>query len=576
MQSNCPYQLIEQLGSTDVGSVWSAVDERGAPLTVALLDAQAAADRRWRDPFVAAVTTLAQSREAGHRVVSTGLTGPSPWIALAATGGQGAELVFQSLGVQYVPARRDGNPWGSAPNLTPQWPQAGPDQPVQPAQPAQPDPFAPMPGSPWAPRPSDPAQQVPIQQVPFQQVPAPQEQPPAPQPPTPEYGATGWLAEAASSIQWPLGPATKPFEPLPPDEPTSVVPAPTSPEPTSPAPTSPGPMPPAPTSSAPVSPGPMPPGPMPPAPAFPAPTFPPPTSSAPVSPGPMPPLPMSPGPVSPGPVSGPPVSVPPMSAIETAPLPWAWGNQDAVPQQNQSPFAPPAAYPPLYGDAPARTRSRTRLWIVLSVVIVVVVAGGAVLGWQLAGGSGKPQAGPSPSVSALPVPTPTPLRPGLEPPLPGAWPQWPKFGAGDKVTTRTLDGIGFAVTLPATWTCARAASATGYVKYNCGTTVSGDQMGGELIVRDCAAPCDAQQQATMRATEEAWGLQWRQAGQNVSLAETTKLNGAARYGLVIVAYRHSTTGGALDKQVVLRLTSPVSWLDDLRKIANATRDSAAF
>src|SRR5690242_11716424 len=111
MQSNCPYQLIEQLGSTEVGSVWSAVDEQGAPLTVAMLDAGAAADRNWRDSFVAAVTALAQSREAGHRVVNSGLTGPNPWIACKAGGGQDAELVFQSLGVRYVPAQRDGNPW---------------------------------------------------------------------------------------------------------------------------------------------------------------------------------------------------------------------------------------------------------------------------------------------------------------------------------------------------------------------------------------------------------------------------------------------------------------------------------
>jgi hypothetical protein len=276
-----------------------------------------------------------------------------------------------------------------------------------------------------------------------------------------------------------------------------------------------------------------------------------------------------------------------------APLPWAWSNQDPQATQSQSayapsaytpsayapsPYAPPPPYPPLYDEDPARPRSRTRLWIILGVVVVVLVAAGSVLGWQLSGGTGgKPQAGASPSVSALPAPTPTPLRPGLEPPLLGSWPkQWPKFGPTDKVATRTLDGLGFALTVPATWKCVRAGSAAGFVKYSCGTTVSGEQIGGDLIVRDCAAPCDAQQQATMRGTEEAWGLQWRQAGENVTIAETTKLNGAARYGLVVVAYRHSTTGGALDKQVVLRLTSPVSWLDDLRKIANAVRDSAVF
>ena len=527
MQPNCPYQLIEQLGSTEVGTVWSAVDEQGAPLTVAVLDANAAADRRWRDPFVAAVTALAQSRETGRRVVNTGLTGPSPWIAYTASDGQGAELVFQSLGLQYVPAKRDGNPWGSGPGQASQ--SAQPTQPAQPTQSAQPQPSLPaMPGSPWAPRPAEAIQ--PVQPVPQQPAPQQHTEPPAPQPPTPEYGTSGWLAEAAASIQWPLAPVSNPPElkSPPPDEPESETPVPVMPAPVSPGPVS------------------------------------------------VPPVSVPPVSVSPGPVSVPPVSVPPVPSIETAPLPWVWNNQDPLSTQVQSPYAPPS-YPPLFDEGPARPRGRTRLWVVLGVVVVVLVAAGSVLGWQLTSGTGQPQAGPSPSASTLAVPTPTPLRPGLEPPLPGDWPkQWPKFGPTDKVASQALDGVGFAVTVPTSWKCARAGSAAGFVKYSCGTTVAGDQLGGELIVRDCAAPCDPQQQAAMRGTEEAWGLQWREAGENVSLAETTKLNGAARYGMVIVAYRHSTTGGALDKQVVLRLTSPVSWLDTLRKIANAVRDSAVF
>ena len=60
----------------------------------------------------------------------------------------------------------------------------------------------------------------------------------------------------------------------------------------------------------------------------------------------------------------------------------------------------------------------------------------------------------------------------------------------------------------------------------------------------------------LRKAEEAWGLQWRAAGQYVVLVETVKLNGAKRYGVVVVAFWRSEPDGAVDRQLVLRMTAP--------------------
>jgi len=170
------------------------------------------------------------------------------------------------------------------------------------------------------------------------------------------------------------------------------------------------------------------------------------------------------------------------------------------------------------------------------------------------------------------------LHPGLEPPRLGDWPQqWPKFAATDKVTTLSLDGLSFKLTVPAAWRCLLGGTAKGYAKYNCGADIStGQRIGGDMIERDCPQPCDKEQQTTMRTNVEAWGLQWREAGPNVTIAETAKLNDEATYALVLVAYLHSTPGGPPDRQLVLRMTAPINWVNDIRRFANGVRDGAAF
>lgn len=255
-----------------------------------------------------------------------------------------------------------------------------------------------------------------------------------------------------------------------------------------------------------------------------------------------------------------------------APQPPASGPAGSEPSQ--------PVIPAPQGDVPARPR-RTRRWLVIAVIAEIVVAGGLV-GWRvLSGGdpANSTEAAPPTiplSSASVPVPVAAPLHPGLEPPRPGEWPRWMKFGSKDKVSTLSLDGLGFTLTLPSTWHCVPSGRADGYVKYACGATVQNDQVGGELIVRDCPAPCEARQQDTMRRAEEAWGLQWRQAGQHVTIAETARLNGTPQYALVMVGFWRSEPAGPLDRQLVLRMTSPEGWVDTLRRVASATRNAVAL
>jgi len=223
------------------------------------------------------------------------------------------------------------------------------------------------------------------------------------------------------------------------------------------------------------------------------------------------------------------------------------------------------------GD-PVESWGVRRWWWVGIAMVVLLLAGLSVVAWRRLP-AGPPRADP-PTVAPALILSAAPLRPGIEPPRPGEWPGWPRFGPGDRTRTVALDRLG-RIVLPAGWRCELDESATGFTKYACGG--GGGSMGGDLTVRDCPLPCTAERQTTMRAAEEAWGLQWQAAGTNATLGETGRLNGdPGQYGLVLVAYFRSVRGAPVDRQLVLRIAAPESARDTIHKLANAVRDTVRF
>jgi hypothetical protein len=323
----------------------------------------------------------------------------------------------------------------------------------------------------------------------------------------------------------------------------------------------------------------------------------------------LPPVGSPAAPTSAIPASGVPTSGVPISGAPTSGVPTSGAPTSAPVPAPRSPFAAGATVEPLPYDTPFTpedwgtkpritpsppTPRRTGLRITIIAAVVVLLAGGGFVTWRQWGGHGgagthtpladaTTSAGPNASASNAPLPplpTASPLHPGIEPPKPGSWPAaWPKFAASDNIRTFTsLDGLGFPVKAPPAWDCTPAARASGLAQYTCGTTGSVPQIGGELTMRTCAAPCDGGQQTEMRSAEEAWGLQWLRIGPAATYAESSSLqiDGAKRYGLVIVAYFRSGASGAIDRQLVLRMTAPVSGAGQLRRVANFLRDTLIF
>ncbi|MEV6814311.1 hypothetical protein [Micromonospora sp. NPDC051296] len=283
-------------------------------------------------------------------------------------------------------------------------------------------------------------------------------------------------------------------------------------------------------------------------------------------------IPGQPAPAAPHPISGAPAS----PAAPSPYLPVAQISPADVPPSD--PFA--SSVRRIAPSGPPRRR--TGLWIgAAALVLVVLVSVGAVALLSDSDDDPATPAASAPTTVAPPaLPTAPPQSPGIEPPKPGAWPtQWPRFTERDQVQTLSdLEGLDFPVKVPGGWKCTLAAQADGYVRYNCGNSATGDQeTGGELIVRDCPEPCNEQWQNAMRAVEEAWGAQWIRSGEHASYAEQIiKVDGAERHGLVVVAYFRSGEAGLINRQVVVRMTSPVPEAYQLRRFASYIRDVVVF
>ncbi|MEU5907833.1 hypothetical protein ABZ780_26090 [Micromonospora sp. NPDC047467] len=314
----------------------------------------------------------------------------------------------------------------------------------------------------------------------------------------------------------------------------------------------------------------------------------PPVSGAPELVAHMPQLPWA---VHTNPVSGQPVSASPqpVSGAPTSPstpdlFTGVPTDASGSPIAQTRPVVPPADpfVAPVRRIKPSEPRPRrTGLWVGAgALVLVVLAAAGGLVIWGGSDDPVTPQTAPTTSILSPAIPTTPPQSPGIEPPKPGAWPtQWPRFTERDTVRTLTdLDGLGFPVKMPTNWQCTLAARAEGIVKYECGITASGNQaLGGEVIVRECPQPCTDQWQNAMRSVEEAWGAQWIRSGLYASYAEQIiEVDGAQRHGLVVVAYFRSGQDGAVNRQLVIRMTSPVPEAYQLRRFASYLRDVVVF
>ncbi|MGC4810177.1 hypothetical protein ACLQ29_06560 [Micromonospora sp. DT228] len=548
MQPIGPYQRIRRLGICQIGSIWSAVDGGQQSLVVVVLDVGIAGESRWRDAFAATTHAIAHSEAGSPLWVSADFSATTPWVAYPKDLLPTAERTFAALGMTYQPAP------------------AEPDDPPADTEHAQ---QAAIP----VPRQTPRAEQTPPteQTLPTEQTPRAQttHTPPAEATRTPPADATRSQRTEATQTQptdatrTPLADATRSQG----TEATQTRPADATRTPpaevtrTQPADG---------TRTPPVDQRP---------PAEPTPTprahqttftddqAPP--AVAPTTP-PTPPAP--PTPPEPAPM---PVWAVPSPARDTRPRSTS---TDSKPEPKAEPEAEPESARTL---EPKQSRASRWAMPVIGLVLGLVAGGGLVL--LLDPGTDPPQPTPTASQSAaLPAPAPAsaPLSPGLEPPAPGEWPAlWVRFAATDRILTlHGLDGLPFPVKVPPSWQCTSVERAAGLSRHQCGAPAGSEAaLGGELVVRDCPAPCDGPRQTAMRIAEEAWGLQWVRSGPSSAYAETSSLtvDGTQRYGLVVVAYWRSDSGD-IDKQVVLRMTAPVGGANQLRRVANYLRDVLIF
>lgn len=270
------------------------------------------------------------------------------------------------------------------------------------------------------------------------------------------------------------------------------------------------------------------------------------------------------------------VSAPPVEAglswdeppVEAGPS-WPQRPGEAAPRQVE-PAGTVAPAPP-----PRRAASRFRLALVALSALIVGTAAGALLTGT--GSTGQPP-GPVASSSGAPdlgLASAPASAPGAEPPQGGGWPaKWPKFGGADRRRAMSdLAGVGFSFEVPEGWECTERTRGSGHVAYTCGMPAGGAlEIGGDLIVRQCAKPCNEERRTSLRTAEEAWGLRWIRSGPFATWAETTEIDARPRYGLVYVSYWRSVPEDALDRQLVLRMTAPVDRADEVRKVANSVRD----
>ncbi|WP_431886346.1 hypothetical protein [Micromonospora wenchangensis] len=568
MQTVGPYALHRKLSSCELGEVWAARDAAERPFTVAVL-APAAAEGGWREAFAAAANTLARSD--GLPITGANHTGPVPWVACAAEQGAGAAHVFLALGQRLVPA---GEPPADGPRVGPSGASAPAHRPAAATPSGTPVAGTPA-GTPVAGAPTTVAAGTPAPDGQRTAGPAGPARPgnTTPEVPAPSTGSAASIGPAPSTGSGAsAGPvaSTRPVASAGPLAPATggTVPPGAAPRPATPA------HPAAPHQAAPHQ------------------------AALPQA-GPYQAAPHQAGPHQAGPHQAAPPPVGPQRAgPQQAPLPQAGPQQAArqqvgpqqavpapvVPQRTGPPYPPtalapfpPAPFPPVAG--PARGRGRAVLWSVL--VALLTAALGAAGGYLVADRSADGPATVTASASATPsadlgLPSTPPRRPGVEPPVGGGWPAGAPTFAGTEPTREItgLAGVDFSFRVPTGWSCTEAGRTSGSAHYRCGVPAAdGSIIGGDLVVRQCPRLCTDERRTALRRQEEAWGLQWIRSGEFTTWAETARVDGAPRYGLVYLSYWRSVPEDAIDRQLVLRMTAPLDRADEVRKVAASVREA---
>jgi hypothetical protein len=146
MQPDGPYRYTHLLGGSPVGKAWAAVDGQGRFVTVAVLDATAAATPGWREAFAGTANNLAQA-PGGAPFTYADFSAAAPWVAYAAEAGPAAEKLFRALGVDYQPVPAAGTPVSGPPQPVSGVPQSVSGPPASISGPPQPVSGAPQPVS---------------------------------------------------------------------------------------------------------------------------------------------------------------------------------------------------------------------------------------------------------------------------------------------------------------------------------------------------------------------------------------------------------------------------------------------
>lgn len=266
-----------------------------------------------------------------------------------------------------------------------------------------------------------------------------------------------------------------------------------------------------------------------------------------------------------------------------APVPMS--EADLVPPD---PFAGIAAAPP-------RSRPMLPLMIVIGLVVVLCLAGGAFGAVLLTqAGTADPSASPSdgrwgapmdhpmpsgsPTPSSTPSSTPKPsVSPAPEPPTRGSWPaSWKKFTSADKTRTISLKGVPFSFRVPQSWGCLLLSYDPTSTVVSCiDDSFKGDQRPRvRLTFRTCPSGCSATQQRQGRADLETFGQRWTAPDPQSTYAEANNVTtsiGTGRYVLVVSRFYHGKAGGQLDQQLVLTASGGADRAGQVQQIVNDVR-----